>query len=130
MATSITRQVKCLHVINPLSLACDLMCAGRSRDRHGIPEARKPPDDTNDKYPTTMNTKLSTLLAGVVVSVPILLGVLGVLLLVSDSDSPSMQVSFSEFVLKKIAGALLVAVSYFSMYALRRWASSPEAGRK
>lgn len=37
MATSITRQVKCLHVINPLSLACDLMCAGRSRGRHGTP---------------------------------------------------------------------------------------------
>ena len=77
-----------------------------------------------------MNTKLSTLLAGLVVSVPILFGFLGVLLLVSDSDDPSMQVSFSEFVLKKIAGALLVAVAYFSMYALRRWASTHEAGHK
>ena len=77
-----------------------------------------------------MNTKLSTLLAGLVVSVPILLGFLGVLLLVSDSDSPSMQVSFSEFILKKIAGALLVAVAYFSLRALRQWASTPEAGRK
>ena len=130
MATKITPQVKCLHVINPLSLACDLTCAGRSRGRHGTPEARKPPDDTNNKYPTTMNTKLSTLLAGLVVSVPMLLGFLGVLLLVSDSDSPSMQVSFTEFLLKKVAGAALVAVSYLSMYALRRWASSPEAGRK
>ena len=130
MATKITPQVKCLHVINPLSLACDLMCAGRSRGRHGIPEARKPPDDTNDKYPTTMNTKLSTLLAGLIVSVPFLFGIFGVLLLVSDSDSPSMQVSFTEFFLKKIAGAALVAVAYLSMYALRRWASTPEAGRK
>lgn len=77
-----------------------------------------------------MNTKLSTLLAGLVVSVPMIVGFFGVLLLVSDSDSPSMQVSFSEFVLMKIAGALLVAVAYLSMYALRRWASSPEAGRK
>ena len=77
-----------------------------------------------------MNTKLSTFLAGLIVSVPFLFGIFGVLLLVSDSDSPSMQVSFSEFVLKKIAGALLVAVAYLSMYALRRWASSPEAGRK
>ena len=77
-----------------------------------------------------MNTKLSTLLAGLVVSVPFLFGIFGVLLLVSDSDSPSMQVSFSEFVLKKIAGALLVAVAYLSMYALRRWASSHEADRK
>ena len=92
--------------------------------------ARKPPDDTNDKYPTTMNNKLSTFLAGAVVSVPILLGFLGVLLLASDSDSPSMQVSFSEFILKKIAGALLVAVAYFSLRALRHWASTPEAGRK
>lgn len=130
MATKITPQVKCLHVINPLSLACDLMCAGRSRGWHGIPEARKPPDDTNDKYPHAMNTKLSTFLAGVVVSVPILFGFLGVLLLVSDSDSPSMQVSFSEFILKKIAGALLVAVAYFSLRALRHWASAHEAGRK
>ena len=77
-----------------------------------------------------MNTKLSTFLAGLIVSVPILFGVLGVLLLVSDSDSPSMQVSFSEFILKKIAGALLVAVAYFSLRALRQWASTPEAGRK
>lgn len=77
-----------------------------------------------------MKEKLSTLLAGLIVSVPILFGVLGVLLLVSDSDSPSMQVSFSEFILKKIAGALLVAVAYFSMYAIRRWASSHEADRK
>lgn len=77
-----------------------------------------------------MNTKLSTLLAGLIVSVPILLGVLGVLLLVSDSDSPSMQVSFSEFVLKKIAGALLVAVAYFSLRALHHWASTYEADRK
>ena len=77
-----------------------------------------------------MNAKLSTLLAGLVVSVPILFGFLGVLLLVSDSDDPSMQVSFSEFVLKKIAGALLVALAYLSMYALRRWASTYEAGRK
>lgn len=77
-----------------------------------------------------MKEKLSTLLAGLIVSVPILFGVLGVLLLVSDSDSPSMQVSFSEFILKKIAGALLVAVAYFSLRALRQWASPPEAGRK
>ena len=77
-----------------------------------------------------MNTKLSTLLAGLVVSVPILLGFLGFLLIVSDSDSPSMQVSFTEFLMKKIAGAALVAVAYFSMYAIRRWASSHEAGRK
>ena len=130
MATSITRQVKCLHVINPLSLVCGLLRTERSRGKHGTPEARKPPDDTNDKYPTTMNTKLSTLLAGLVVSVPILFGFLGVLLLVSDSDDPSMQVSFSEFFLKKIAGAFLVAVAYFSLRALRHWASSHEAGRK
>lgn len=77
-----------------------------------------------------MNAKLSTLLAGLIVSVPILLGFFGFLLIVSDSDSPSMQVSFTEFLLKKIAGASLVAVSYFSMYALRRWASSHEADRK
>lgn len=77
-----------------------------------------------------MNTKLSTFLAGLIVSVPMILGFLGVLLLVSDSDSPSMQVSFSEFFLKKIAGALLVAVSCFSLRALRQWASTPEAGRK
>ena len=77
-----------------------------------------------------MKEKLSILLAGLIVSVPFLYGIFGVLLLVSDSDSPSMQVSFTEFVLKKIAGALLVAVAYLSMYALRRWASSPEAGRK
>ena len=77
-----------------------------------------------------MNAKLPTLLAGLVVSVPILFGFLGVLLLVSDSDDPSMQVSFSEFVLKKIAGALLVAVAYFSLRALHHWASSHEADRK
>ena len=77
-----------------------------------------------------MKAKLSILLAGLIVSVPILFGFLGVLLLVSDSDDPSMQVSFSDFFLKKIAGALLVAAAYLSMYALRRWASSPEAGRK
>lgn len=77
-----------------------------------------------------MNTKLSTFLAGLIVSVPMILGFLGVLLLVSDSDSPSMQVSFSEFFLKKIAGALLVAVAYFSLRALHHWASSHEAGRK
>ena len=77
-----------------------------------------------------MKAKLPTLLAGLIVSVPFLFGIFGVMLLVSDSDSPSMQVSFTEFFLKKIAGAALVAVSYFSMYALRRWASSPEAGRK
>lgn len=77
-----------------------------------------------------MNTKLSTLLAGLVVSVPFLFGIFGVLLLVSDSDSPSMQVSFSEFVLKKIAGAALVAVAYFSLRSLRHWASTHEADRK
>ena len=77
-----------------------------------------------------MNTKLSTFLAGLIVSVPMILGFLGVLLLVSDSDSPSMQVSFSEFFLKKIAGTLLVAVAYFSLRALHHWASSHEAGRK
>ncbi|WP_455515719.1 hypothetical protein [Porphyromonas sp.] len=77
-----------------------------------------------------MNAKLSTLLAGLVVSVPFLFGIFGVMLLVSDSDDPSMQVSFSEFLLKKVAGALLVAVAYFSLRALRHWASSPEAGRK
>ena len=77
-----------------------------------------------------MNRKLSTLLAGLIVSVPFLFGIFGVLLLVSDSDSPSMQVSFSEFVLKKIAGALLVAVAYFSLRALHHWASSHEAGCK
>ena len=77
-----------------------------------------------------MNTKLSTLLAGLIVSVPFLFGIFGVLLLVSDSDSPSMQVSFSEFVLKKIAGAALVAVAYFSLRSLRHWASIHEADRK
>jgi len=80
--------------------------------------------------PTTMNAKLSILLAGLIVSVPFLFGIFGVLLLVSDSDDPSMQVSFTEFLLKKVAGAALVAVAYFSMYAIRRWASSNEAGRK
>ena len=85
---------------------------------------------TQRQIPNAMNRKLSTLLAGLIVSVPILLGFLGFLLIVSDSDSPSMQVSFTEFLLKKVAGAALVAVSYFSMYALRRWASSHEAGRK
>ena len=77
-----------------------------------------------------MNRKLSTLLAGLIVSVPFLFGIFGVLLLVSDSDSPSMQVSFSDFVMKKIAGAALVAVSCFSLRALRHWASSHEADRK
>jgi len=77
-----------------------------------------------------MKAKLSILLAGLVVSVPILLGFLGFLLIVSDSDSPSMQVSFSDFVMKKIAGAALVAVSCFSLRALRHWASSHEADRK
>lgn len=77
-----------------------------------------------------MNTKLSTFLAGLVVSVPMILGFFGVLLLVSDSDSPSMQVSFTEFLMKKIAGAALVAVAYFSIRALRRWASTYEARRK
>lgn len=77
-----------------------------------------------------MNTKLSTLLAGLIVSVPMIVGFFGVLLLVSDSDSPSMHVSFSEFVLKKIAGALLVAVAYFSLRALRYWASTHEAAHK
>nr|DAP58552.1 MAG TPA: hypothetical protein [Caudoviricetes sp.] len=33
-----------------MSLACDLMCAGRSRGTHGTPEARKPPDDTISNY--------------------------------------------------------------------------------
>ena len=77
-----------------------------------------------------MNTKLSTFLAGLIVSVPLLFGLFGVLLLVSDGDSPSIQVSFSEFLMKKLAGALLVAVAYFSLRALRQWASTPEAGRK
>ena len=77
-----------------------------------------------------MNTKLSILFAGLIVSIPFLFGIFGVLLLVSDSDSPSMQVSFTEFLMKKIAGAALVAVSYFSLQALRRWASSHEADRK
>ena len=85
---------------------------------------------TQRQIPNAMNTKLSILLAGLIVSVPVLFGIFGVLLLVSDSDSPSMQVSFSEFFLKKIAGALLVAVAYFSLRALRHWASSHEAGRK
>ena len=46
-----SRRCNACTVNNPLPLACDLMCAGRSRGRHGTPEARKPPDDTNDKYP-------------------------------------------------------------------------------
>ena len=54
MANTDNLQVKGLHVINPLSLACDLMCAGRSRGRHGIPEARKPPDDTSNVTKITM----------------------------------------------------------------------------
>lgn len=77
-----------------------------------------------------MNAKLSILLAGLIVSVPFLFGIFGVLLLVSDSDSPSMQVSFTEFLMKKIAGAALVAVAYFSIRSLRRWASTYEADRK
>ena len=54
MANTDNLQVKGLHVINPLSLACDLMCAGRSRGRHGTPEARKPPDDTSNVTKTNM----------------------------------------------------------------------------
>lgn len=77
-----------------------------------------------------MNAKLSILLAGLIVSVPFLFGIFGVLLLVSDSDSPSMQVSFTEFLLKKVAGTPLVAVAYFSIRALRHWASTYEADRK
>lgn len=53
MANTDNLRVQGPRVINPLSLACDLMCAGRSRGRHGTPEARKPPDDTtynNKRY--------------------------------------------------------------------------------
>ena len=53
MAIRINLRVQGPRVINPLSLACDLMCAGRSRGRHGNPEGRNPPDDTtynNKRY--------------------------------------------------------------------------------
>ena len=51
MANIYNLQVKGLHVINPLSLACGLLRTGRS---HGTPEARKPPDDTSNVTKTIM----------------------------------------------------------------------------
>ena len=66
--------------------------------------------------------RVETALAYLVAGALCVLGFLGFLLIVSDTDHPTMPaVSTSEFLIKKLAGVLLLGLSIYSWNAIERY---------
>ena len=66
--------------------------------------------------------RVETALAYLIAGALCVLGFLGFLLIVSDTDHPTMPaVSTSEFLIKKFAGVLLLGLSIYSWNAIERY---------
>ena len=66
--------------------------------------------------------RIGTALAYLVVCALCVLGFLGFLLIVSDTDHPTMPaVSTSEFLVKKFAGVLLLGITVYTWRAIERY---------
>lgn len=66
--------------------------------------------------------RVETALAYLVAGALCVLGFLGFLLIVSDTDHPTMPaVSTSEFLIKKLAGVLLLGLSIYFWNAIERY---------
>lgn len=66
--------------------------------------------------------RVETALAYLVAGALCVLGFLGFLLIVSDTDHPTMPaVSASEFLLKKLAGVLLLGITVYTWRAIERY---------
>lgn len=66
--------------------------------------------------------RVETALAYLVACALCVLGFLGFLLIVSDTDHPTMPaVSTSEFLVKKFAGVLLLGITFYTWRAIERY---------
>lgn len=66
--------------------------------------------------------RVVTVLAYLVIGALCVLGFLGFLLIVSDTDHPTMPaVSTSEFLVKKLAGVLLLGIAFYTWRAIERY---------
>ena len=66
--------------------------------------------------------RVVTVLAYLVIGALCVLGFLGFLLIVSDTDHPTMPaVSTSEFLIKKLAGVLLLGITFYTWRAIERY---------
>lgn len=66
--------------------------------------------------------RVVTVLAYLVIGALCVLGFLGFLLIVSDTDHPTMPaVSTSEFLVKKFAGVLLLGITVYTWRAIERY---------
>lgn len=66
--------------------------------------------------------RVVTVLAYLVIGSLCVLGFLGFLLIVSDTDHPTMPaVSTSEFLIKKLAGILLLGITVYTWRAIERY---------
>lgn len=66
--------------------------------------------------------RVETALAYLVAGALCVLGFLGFLLIVSDTDHPTMPaVSTSEFLIKKLAGVLLLGITFCTWRAIERY---------
>lgn len=89
---------------------------------HGIPEDRNPPDYTIVTTNNTAMNRIGTALAYLVACALCVLGFLGFLLIVSDTDHPTMPaVSTSEFLIKKIAGVLILGITVYTWRSIERY---------
>ena len=71
--------------------------------------------------------RVETALAYLVAGALCVLGFLGFLLIVSDTDHPTMPaVSTSEFLIKKFAGVLLLGMTVYTWRAIKRYGRQPE----
>ena len=66
--------------------------------------------------------RVETALAYLVAGALCVLGFLGFLLIVSDTDHPTMPaVSTTEFLIKKFAGVLLIGIPFYTWRAIERY---------
>ena len=66
--------------------------------------------------------RVETALAYLVAGALCVLGFLGFLLIVSDTDHPTMPaVSTSEVLIKKLAGVLLLGITFYTWRAIERY---------
>ena len=66
--------------------------------------------------------RVVTVLAYLVIGALCVFGFLGFLLIVSDTDHPTMPaVSTSEFLIKKLAGVLLLGITVYTLRAIERY---------
>ena len=66
--------------------------------------------------------RVETALAYLVAGALCVLGFLGFLLIVSDTDHPTMPaVSTSEFLIKKLAGVLILGITIYTWRSIKRY---------